>query len=222
MNPLICLSLTTSTFSECLKVARGSEMLELRLDLMQATPQQVQQLLRLGVPTVATCREGRHSQAERLQLLQLAIREGATCVDVEVEADEAYRHALIATARAHGCKVIVSYHNFEETPALTELRRVGGCCRRQGADVVKLVTTARAKQDCARLLSLYGEDNSGSLVAFAMGSIGKITRVACLYLGAPFTYAAAAEGSEAAPGQMTAGDMQTMMALMRSPSPLKK
>ncbi|MDR2813842.1 MAG: type I 3-dehydroquinate dehydratase, partial [Prevotellaceae bacterium] len=118
---------------------------------------------------------------------------------------EAYRKTLVELAKKHGCKIIISYHNFEQTPGLPEMRQIVADSRSMGADVVKLVTTARSTHDSARVLSLYeGEKN---LVAFAMGHEGRVTRVACLYLGAPFTYASPALGLEAAPGQIAADRM---------------
>ncbi|MDR0567320.1 MAG: type I 3-dehydroquinate dehydratase [Prevotellaceae bacterium] len=207
-DPRICISIGASGYSACCSMVRSSAMVELRLDLMQLDLEQVGQLLRYPAPAVATCRRGKLGDAERLQQLQFAVRHGAAYVDVEVEADDAYRSELVELAKRCGCKVIVSYHNFEQTPGAPEMRRVVADCRSMGADVVKLVTTARSANDCARVLSLYeGEEN---LVAFAMGSAGRITRVACLYLGAPFTYASPEPGMEAAPGQMAAERMSAI------------
>jgi 3-dehydroquinate dehydratase type I len=204
-TPKICTSVVASDYATCCSMVQSSAMVELRLDLMQLGLEQVGQLLRYPAVAVATCREGAFGNSERAQQLQFAIRHGANYVDIEVEADEAYRRALVELAKRHGCKVIISYHNFEQTPGVPEMRQAIADCRSMNADVVKLVTTARSAHDSARVLSLYeGEEN---LVAFAMGNAGKITRVACLYLGAPFTYASSALGLEAAPGQIAAARM---------------
>jgi 3-dehydroquinate dehydratase type I len=208
-NPKICVSVGGSDYAACCRMVRSCAMAELRLDLMQLDLEQVGQLLRHPALTVATCREGTFGNDERSQQLQFAIRHGASYVDIEVEADEAYRRALVEVAKRHGCKVIISYHNFEQTPGAPEMRQIIADCRSMSADVVKLVTTARSAHDSAKVLSLYeGEEN---LVAFAMGDAGKITRVACLYLGAPFTYASPALGLEAAPGQIAAERMSLIL-----------
>ena len=52
-----------------------------------------------------------------------AIEAGARYVDVEVQADEAYRRDIIEKARIHGCKVIISFHDFQATP---EKGKLGG------------------------------------------------------------------------------------------------
>jgi 3-dehydroquinate dehydratase type I len=185
-------------------------MVELRLDLMQLDLEQVKLLLqREELLTIATCREGKFSTSDRLRQLQFAIRNGASYVDIEVESGEDYRTALVKLAKEHGCKIIISYHNFEQTPSLPEMRKIIADCRSMDANIVKLATAAHSTRDSARVLSLYeGESN---LVAFAMGNAGKITRLACLYLGAPFTYAAPASGMEAAPGQISVSSMSFMM-----------
>lgn len=191
---------------------RKSKMAELRLDLMQLQSAQIQALLMHKIPTVATCREGLFSQGERMELLKFAIQNGATFVDIEVESEVNYRKTLVDIAKKYGCKVIISYHNFKATPSIAEMKQVITECRGMGADVVKLITTAHTAQDSTRILSLY--ENEKKLVAFAMGDAGKITRLACLYLGAPFTYASMGTGKEAAEGQMTAESMREVVRLL--------
>lgn len=191
-------------------------MVELRLDLMQLSNEQVSRLLRQGSETVVTFREGKCSEAERQQALNYAISNGAGYVDVEMEANEPYRKAIVQHAKQTGCKVIISYHNFESTPDSAALRNIIRQCRAMDADVVKLVTTANSATDNARILSLY--ENERDLIAFAMGEEGKLSRFACLFLGAPFTYASAAKGSEAAPGQLAVQDMEQMIQLTHPPA----
>ncbi len=212
VNERICTSITATDFSECRRLMRDSRMAELRLDLMQLQPEQIQLLLQNKIPTVVTCREGKYAQGERMELLKFAIEHGASYVDIEVESKDGYRKALVEFARKHGCKVIISYHNFEKTPSFSELKQILAECRDMGADVVKLITTACSEQDSARVLSLY--ESEENLVAFAMGELGKITRLACLYLGSPFTYASSGPGSEAALGQIAAEDMREVMGRM--------
>jgi 3-dehydroquinate dehydratase-1 len=189
-------------------------MVELRLDLMQIDEVEISQLLKRGVPAVVTCREGVYDQARRQQLLLFAIDNGAAYVDVEIEADEGYRKAIVEHAKEKNCKVIISYHNFENTPSSNELKDIISKSRNMGADIVKLITTAKNFNDNARVLSLY--ENEQDLICFAMGEVGKITRFACLFLGAPFTYASVSCGKEAAPGQLAVKDIESMLRIMNN------
>jgi len=96
--------------------------------------------------------------------------------------------------------VILSYHNYEETPELEELETIIKNCFAQGCDVVKIVTLVRVNRDNSKILSLYR--HPGRLIAFGMGDLGKITRIVAPFLGAEFTYAAMDEGDSTAPGQI--------------------
>ena len=212
MKYKICTSITTTDFNKACLLIDRSQMVELRFDLMQMSREQLGRLLQQGAETVVTFREGKYSEAERQQALMEAISNGASYVDVEVEAGEQYRQAIIQHAQQNGCKVIISYHNFVSTPDTATLKNIAQECRGKGADIVKLITTANSAADSARVLSLY--ENEEGLVAFAMGEEGKISRFACLFLGAPFTYASAEKGSEAAPGQLAMQDMQDMIQLL--------
>ena len=53
-----------------------------------------------------------------------------------------------------GCKMIVSSHNFEETPKEEELQNMLQMMEEIDPDVVKIATTARDITDCARMLRL--------------------------------------------------------------------
>lgn len=212
MKYKICTSIATSDFNEALRLISRNHMVELRLDLMQVNNEQLRFLLQQGVETIATFRGEKYSESERLQALVTAIDSGSSYVDVEEESNEQYRQQIVQHARHNGCKVVISYHNFECTPDVAVLKNIIQDCRSKGADIVKLITTASCAADSARVLSLY--ENEENLVAFAMGEEGKISRFACLFLGAPFTYASAVKGSEVAPGQLVAQDMQQMIQLM--------
>jgi 3-dehydroquinate dehydratase-1 len=77
-----------------------------------------------------------------------------------------------------------------------------------GADICKVVATARTLQDNGVLLRLIKEFPELKLVSLAMGPLGQISRVLCPLAGGYFTYASIAEGQESAAGQMTAGDLR--------------
>lgn len=51
-------------------------------------------------------------------------------------------------------KVIVSSHNFETTPSLEELEALVKSIKDTGADIVKVVTTAKDITDCKHVFDL--------------------------------------------------------------------
>ena len=202
----ICVSLGGMSFDNCMELASKWPLVEIRLDLIQINPPQIELLAKQCRQWIATCRPGNLSERERHLLLETAIRSGATYLDIEYEAEPAYRQSLTELARQRRCKLIISYHNFESTPDADTLNRIIRHSTVMGADCVKLAVTANAPADCARIMSLY--EHHEHLVAFAMGEAGVITRIAAPFLGAEFTYASVDEAHLTAPGQLTVIQME--------------
>jgi 3-dehydroquinate dehydratase type I len=85
-----------------------------------------------------------------------------------------------------------------------------------GADICKLVTTAKSLEDNLAVLQLIREFPGARVVAFAMGDLGAISRLLCPLVGGYFTYAAMKEGLESAPGQMTVGDLRKIYGTLKN------
>ena len=109
-------------------------------------------------------------------------------------------------AAESGTIFIRSYHNYEYTPSAEELHDIVGQCRRFGAEVAKIAVKAKSPEDVATVESLYESYPEGTLLAFCMGEEGKRSRVDCLRLGAPFSFAAL--GDKTAEGQMQLAEMR--------------
>jgi len=176
-------------------------MAEIRLDTMNCTSAELQKIFDSHSGLIATCRPQNISLNEQYSILLQAIEYGAAFVDIEFEAPDDHRFRLLEAARKHNCRIIISYHNYQITPTLGVLRNIIDSIFDMGADIVKIACMANTTTDSARVLSLY--EHYTSLVAICMGEYGKITRFAAPMLGAPFTFAAYAEGLETAPGQLT-------------------
>ena len=209
---MICVSIGEMSFLNCLKLASQFPLVEIRLDLLKLTPENIDVLGLQCRQWIATCREGNHTEDERTTLLSAAIYAGATYLDIEYEAELNYRQALMNLAKEYNCKVIISYHNFETTPEIDTLNHIIRQSKEMGADYVKVVVTANSYADSALIMSLYGQHDN--LLAFAMGNIGKITRIASPFLGAAFTYVCANEAHQTAPGQLTAAEMETIIDIL--------
>lgn len=204
---MICVSLTEKNPHKLVEIANSSEMVEVRIDLCELTECDVVSVFSsISAPTIATCRPEFRDEATRLQLLKSAISAGASYVDVELENEKKYKDELIAWAHNHNCKVIISYHNYVDTPEKSVLKNIVNDCFAQGADIAKVATTAKSKIDSAKILSLYSEYKN--VVALAMGSLGTITRVANLCLGSPFSFASLDENHATASGQLTVQQMK--------------
>ncbi len=209
---MICSCIAHKNYEQCRRILNRSELAELRLDLLDLKKDQVERLFKLAVKAIATCREGKFSDQERLELLETAIMSGASYVDIEVEMPYVMRERLVRLANENNCKVIISYHNFELTPPVMELREIIKGCRESGADIVKIACNVINGEDSVNLMSLYSKEKN--IISFGMGVDGLITRLAAPILGAEFTYAAADENSKTGPGQVTAGEMKSFYKIL--------
>ena len=221
--PRICIALGLPTADKLLDQARreveaGEGFFEFRLDYLPKPEQGAAVISDLlaefpGCLILATCRrhqnQGRFNGSieEQIRVLELAVDHGAKAVDIEVEsaASPAIRGRL-DTLR-NRAKLIVSYHNFESTPALDAiLRRLV----QVPADAYKIVTTARKQSDNSRVLSLAATHPKTPLILLAMGETGFPTRVLSPLHGGLYTYAAPNTQDGTASGQCSSRAMRSL------------
>jgi 3-dehydroquinate dehydratase type I len=193
------------------RIREQADCVELRLDLFEE-PFDLPALMRAcqNLPVVATLRppaEGGRSDlaaADRLKVLVQAAELGAEYVDLEWAAATPRAQSAI---RGAGARVIVSRHDFTGMPAglATEWwPQLAGL----GADVVKVVGTARDLRDCLAVFRALARADRPT-IAIAMGAPGLISRVlAPRYEQCLLTYAALDNRGGTAPGQLTAGELR--------------
>ena len=169
---MICVPLGGIGFDECISLARNEDFVEFRFDLLSLSQEQVHQVVMAANSCIATCRPGNLDEADRLEILSTAILSGADYVDVEIESDPAFMEKIIQSARVKNTDIIVSYHNFDETPSLPELEQIVSDCRNAGADVVKIASQVNRTADLQNLLKLYHEELR--MVIIGMGEMGII------------------------------------------------
>jgi 3-dehydroquinate dehydratase-1 len=185
-------------------------MAEIRLDMLRPAMQDIPAIFsEHGGKMIATCRPGYHSDAERMDLLKAAIEMGCAYIDLEIDASYIFLDTMIPYAKEKGCKVILSYHNVKITPDKEALELIIIECSACGADIVKIASMVNEEQDAARLLALYAHHKN--VLAIGMGEKGKITRLAALKLGAPFSYVSPDGYEQTAPGQLSENEMRALL-----------
>ena len=141
------------------------------------------------------------TEENRLATLMQAAEEAFDYVDVELNTYNLGQrvHGL----KRHGANVIISYHNERSTPSQDALESVLEREKRVGADVCKIVGTARSYDDSLRCLVLLSKHARRSrLVCFSMGRMGIPSRLLSPLFGAYFTFASYGTGRETASGQI--------------------
>ncbi|MFC7155565.1 type I 3-dehydroquinate dehydratase [Halomarina halobia] len=136
-------------------------------------------------------------------------------VDVELAAIAAGDGVgVVERARERDVAVVVSVHDFEETPARAEMSRLLGQALEFG-DVGKLAVTAESRADVLRLLALtHAQTEAGRRVAtMAMGEAGRHSRAVAPVYGSRIGYAPVAPADATAPGQY---DLATLRGLVEA------
>ena len=179
------------------EAAREGHLVELRLDGVHDANVGVA-LAGRRRPAVVTCRpawEGgryRGDESSRLDLLREAVRHGAEFVDCEAAAGD-------VGLSGGGSRVVLSHHDFEETPR--DLAARVQAIRARRPDVLKVAVLARALMDCVRIRDAVRHDE-GPRVVIAMGEAGVLSRVCPWLFGSCWSYA-----GHAAPGQPAVGEL---------------
>ncbi len=224
MRGKICMSVTApdaDTVARTVQENRGLiDLVEVRLDAMDRP--EVERCMQLvSLPLLFTNRptwEGggfSGSEEERLRSLLQAVELRALYVDLELRADQSLRQQLLEATRSSPTRLILSWHDFTSTPSTEELTDLICQMRDGGADMGKIVTTAATNDDVLRVLALLREAAKIGfpVSAFCMGTVGRISRFATIYLGGEMTYVAASEDQATAPGQLSAARMNQLSAL---------
>jgi len=190
------------------------DLVEIRFDLLNDTSSIAKIRRATDQPIIATNRRigegGSFSGREesRLQSLVQAADAGFDYVDVELNTKNVSK--FVNHLKKDGAKTIISHHDHKTTPDLPALESVLKREKTAGADVCKIVTTAKSYEDNLRsLLFLNKNSKKTKLVCFAMGRLGIPSRILSPIYGAYFTFASSGLGRETAAGQIPMSSLRT-------------
>ncbi|MBQ0025075.1 MAG: type I 3-dehydroquinate dehydratase [Bacteroidales bacterium] len=202
----ICYSLkgVSNAYCNFMVQTRMKAVVEIRLDDCMLDEDQLKQLFssERSARTIATYHIEDSSQLEEAsRLLSLAILSGSDYVDIPLDWPENRRQWLVSLALNKGCRIIISYHDYNGTGPLISLVEKARTAFSYGADIAKIVTTAHCEEDWKRVMGLYDLFPSEKLVAFAMGKEGYDSRLVSFSKGAPLFYLSPSRKRMTAPGQ---------------------
>lgn len=224
MKPRICVSLLPKNFRETYSLIERAEKLkadfiELRLDHLEPKIN-LNELANLGnIPKIAAImsppRKGDFalSKLDQHKFLIKAAKSGFQYVDTAL--DSPYLKETIKKLKSLNCKSIVSFHDFNRPLPLIDLQKILKKEISTGAEVCKIVTTAKKIQDNLDLLNFISKKSSETnLVSFCMGKLGRVSRLLSPYYGSFFTFASLEQGYETAEGQISIHDMKQVYKLL--------
>ena len=197
------------------KALKKSDYAEIRFDflnpnLVPDALQLIRKDLRKCVCTLRPVSEGGKfsgGEKNRISIIKLIAEYNPFLLDVELNTLSKNKN-LRRYLKNTGTDILVSWHNFKQTPSnsalkkkLTQMKKI--------SNNIKIVTMAKSINDATRVLSLY-KNNNTKLIAFSMGNYGRISRILCLFLGSPYTYASL--GKPIAPGQFSVDEVKSIFA----------
>jgi len=193
---------------------QNADFIEVRLDSLKKHNQLADIAHCSNTPLIATNRstkcQGKFlgSETARQKILMDAVKNGFEYVDIELSTSKLKN--IINDLRDMGAKPIVSFHDFNKTPNSTQLNRILKKEMSSGADICKIVTTARFVKDNLTVLDFVSKASKNArIVCFSMGELGKPSRLLSPVFGAFFTLASLESGRETAPGQLTIQEMRS-------------
>lgn len=176
------------------------------------------------LPLLATYRSTREGGAgkwgsrEILSLYKgLILSEGVDLVDLEFSLESEVLKEGIAFFAEKDIPVLLSHHNFMETPSLDYMKELFLQGESMGGQGVKIAVTPQKPEDVARLLTLCAwayENLEIPYVGISMGNLGKISRIGAKTFGCFMTFAAE-KGRGTAPGQVEAEKLHAILDLMK-------
>ncbi|KAH7654243.1 3-dehydroquinate dehydratase type I protein [Dioscorea alata] len=219
-NPtLVCASLIATSSEEMahqmhVAAERGADLVELRLDhLPNFNPcSDLQFLIKdRPLPVITTFRpkweggEYEGDEISRFEALRLAMEFGSDYVDIELQAAEEFVES-ISMKKPENFKLIVSSHNYQNTPSPEQLGDLVSRIQAVGADIVKIATTAVDISDVARLFQVLVHCQV-PVIGMVMGERGLVSRLLSSKFGMYLTFCSLDEGKESAPGQPTISEL---------------
>ena len=217
MNPRICVSILPKNREEALQLiekaeAAHADFIEVRLDRLENNLGLAELAAHGKTPKIATDKVSR-KENEHHQMLIAAAKNGFEYVDVELSTPQL--EDLVKELKVLGAKPIVSFHKFDASLSISELNNVLEREISSGAEVCKIVTTAKKMEDnLATLNFTSAASGKTKVVCFCMGELGKVSRLLSPLFGGFFTFASLERGNETALGQMTIQEMKASYELL--------
>ena len=190
-------------------INKGADVLEFRIDALE-NPEisEIKKTIEeINFPMIATNRistEGgsfKGTEEERFEILYECCNL-VDYVDIELQSNDEYIKKIHDT----GVTTIVSYHDFEKTPKLSEITYIVEKEQKLG-DIAKVAFMPQDLDDTLTILAVLS--HCEDTIAISMGDLGSYTRVMASKFNSPITFAAGTDVT--APGQI---DIETMKSLL--------
>ena len=198
-------------------VSLGADLIELRLDYVKNLEIDLLKDLKKthyeSIPIIFTYRKSSEGGAvnigenRRLSIINDLIELKPSYMDLEYTIKKENLAQLVKKCRDHNVKIILSFHNFINTPPLTVLLDTVKQMEKIGHDILKLIVMATDIYDNIIIFELLKQvSKDKKIVSFCMGNFGIVSRIFSPFFGGQFTFASLEVST--APGQIQILEMK--------------
>lgn len=237
-KPLVCIPLVGNKMEDVTVEARNIPILapdavELRVDAWDFIEDLDFSVSMIGkvrnmigeFPIILTCRSHKEGGFKEVpDEAKFALYETATeeklvdYIDVELSCGADRIDTLRRLLESCGISMIISYHDFEKTPARDEILSILASEIESGAMVGKIAVMPECEEDVLCLMSATLETRRRypdvPLITMSMGEMGSISRVSGGFFGSDLTFAVGSKAS--APGQISVDSMKRCFEVLYS------
>jgi 3-dehydroquinate dehydratase-1 len=221
---MICVAISANNVESAIEksndaISKGASLIEIRIDHFEEPHDAdvIALVKKVSSKVILTVRKpgegGKYPfvETERVKLIQKCITANPHAIDLEFSIEAEVLASLIKLSRQQDVRVILSFHDFEKTPEVKEMKDIILDAVSKKVDYVKIIGTANCVEDNLKMLSLpqIAQENGVKIVSFSMGRKGTISRILSPIFGAAFTFASLDEPT--APGQIQIEEMKNYL-----------
>ena len=223
-SPGIVSVISKNPLKQALFSRNFADVLEIRFDKICESILKSKKLIQeikvnTGLPCIVTNRsheEGGNfegSEKERVKFL-IELIPFADAVDIELSTDKVLRNEVIKCAKENGLSVIISSHDFLNTPDIEIMKAILNKSFKEGADIAKIAVMPNSIKDVLNLLAVTLDMKEvGSVCTISMGEIGKHSRIIASLYGSVLTYGT--PDNAVAPGQYNIKELRALHSMIR-------
>ncbi len=222
----ICVCVIGNTIKQFLKnlikaQKISSSLIELRVDYIKKLSISDLYLIRNKTknPAIFTCRkksEGgfyENDEMSRIKIIKVADELNFKFLDIELTTLKKYSNFIHPLKT----KLIVSYHNFNSTPSLNFLTRLGKEMIEFKPKIIKIATFVNKYQDIKNLFNFLLNDNLAiKKIVIGIGKKGTIFRILAPFFNSYLTYVSLDNYKKTASGQLSFDKILKIYQLLKS------
>ncbi|MCG6036467.1 type I 3-dehydroquinate dehydratase [Acinetobacter baumannii] len=141
-------------------------------------------------------------------------------LDVEMFRDQKVVSDIVQKAHQKKVLVVMSNHDFQQTPSQGEIEKRLLKQDQMGADILKIAVMPKSKQDVFTLMNAtlkVSQQTTKPLLTMSMGQLGTISRVATANMGGSYSFGMIGEAS--APGQIDVTKLKQILKTVQPTNP---